>query len=192
VIAEVEATIALIAAERVRFEVFCRSLSAEELGRPVPGSGWIVKDFASHLATIDGPVGAWFAAIADGGAAPGLGGAAWDVDRFNDAQVAARREQSLDAIFAEAATERAALVAVMARLTEAQVGGSIQFGGDAKRPPAAIPLARYLQGWARHDAIHVADMLKALPERREDATIAAWLAEPEVGAIVGVYQQAMA
>src|SRR5579885_1443139 len=79
---EIEATVRRITAERERFERFCRSLSAEELQRPVPCSSWIVKDFISHLATIDGPIAAWFAAIADGsgtrsGGQSGRG--AWDV-----------------------------------------------------------------------------------------------------------------
>jgi Mycothiol maleylpyruvate isomerase N-terminal domain len=191
----IEATVRRITAERERFERFCRSLSEEELQRPVAGSRWIVKDFISHLATIDGPVGSWFAAIADGGGAQPerrAGSGAWDVDRFNDAQVAERRDRTLDAIFAEAARARAALVAVLRRLTAEQLARPVHFGGDSKRPPAEIALGRYLQGWSRHDAIHVADMLKALPERRTDPEVAAWLAEPEVAAIVGTYQKAMA
>jgi hypothetical protein len=192
---EIEATVRRIEGERARFERFCRSLSEEELQRPVPGSSWIVKDFISHLATIDGPIAAWFAAIADGSAAQPerpAGGGKWDVDRFNDARVAERRGRSLEEIVAEAARERAALIGVLHRLTAEQLAAPIHFGGDSKRPPAEIPLARYLQGWSRHDAIHVADMLKALPERRSDPDVAAWLAEPEVAAIVGTYQKAMA
>ncbi|HLZ70256.1 MAG TPA: maleylpyruvate isomerase N-terminal domain-containing protein [Dehalococcoidia bacterium] len=194
-IPDVAATAACIAAERARFVRFCRGLTEAELQRPVPGSHWIVKDFISHLATIDAPVAAWFRDIADGTPA-GPGGrteqaSTWDVDRFNDAQVAERRSRSLDAIFAEAADERAALVSVLDRLTGEQLARTIHFGGDSKRPPAEIPLGRYLQGWSRHDAIHVADMLKALPERRADPAVAAWLTEPEVAAIVGMYQRAM-
>ncbi len=194
-IPEVETIALRIAAERARFEQFSRSLSTEELQRPVPDSTWVVKDFISHLATIDAPISAWFGSIADGTSA-GLGGRGehgevWDVDRFNDAKAAERRARSLDEIFAEAARERAALVAALGRLTAAQLAGTIHFGGDSKRPPSDIPLGRYLQGWSRHDVIHVADMLKALPERRAEPAIAAWLAEPEVAAVVGMYQRAM-
>ncbi|MHB8577150.1 MAG: DinB family protein [Dehalococcoidia bacterium] len=187
-----QVTVDLIAGERQRFEQFCRSLSTEELDRPVPGSTWVVKDFISHLATIDTPIAAWFGSIAaEAPARPG-GQEAWNVDQFNDAKVAARWNRSLDEIFAEAERERAALVAVMARLTDAQLDSSIHFGGDSKRPPSDIQLNQYLNGWARHDVIHVADMLKALPERRDDPAIAAWLAEPPVAAVVGFYQKAMA
>ena len=38
---------------RTRFNAFCMSLSDEELNRPVPNSTYRVKDFATHLATLD-------------------------------------------------------------------------------------------------------------------------------------------
>ena len=183
-----------ITAERARFEHFCRSLSEEELRRDVLGSTWQVKDFISHLATIDRSVGAWFTSLADGASSRGDGerSDAWDVDRYNEEAVAKRRERSVEELLAEAARTRADLIRVLDRFTEEQVNGTIHFGGDSKRPPSEIPLARYLQGWARHDVIHVADMLKALPERRTDPEIAAWLDEPEVRAVIGSYQRAMA
>ena len=58
-----QATIDTITSERARFEQFCRSLNAAELARPVPGSTWQVKDFISHLATIDGPIARWFGSL---------------------------------------------------------------------------------------------------------------------------------
>jgi uncharacterized damage-inducible protein DinB len=178
--------------ERARFERFCRSLSDDELMRPVPSSGWVVKDFISHLATIDGPVAAWFRSIQGG--TPSYGGArgaAWDVDRYNDDAVAARRDLTVEQILDEASRERAAMIAVIDRFTDDQLDGSVRFGGDSKRPPVDLQVYRYLQGWARHDAIHTADLLRALPERRADAAIIEWFAEPAVAAIVGQYQRAM-
>ena len=50
------------------------------------------------------------------------------------------------------------------------------FPGDDKRSPAKIPLRVFLMGWSRHDPIHAADMLKALPERADDPETAAWVA----------------
>lgn len=49
----VEQVIAVIRENRRRFEDFCFSLSEDQLSRPVPDSTWIVKDFASHLDTLD-------------------------------------------------------------------------------------------------------------------------------------------
>lgn len=186
----VQETIDLIAAERSRFERFCRSLSDEELARPVPDSTWIVKDFISHLATIDGPVSDWFRSIQGDSVASGRRDA-WDVDRFNDAAVAQRRTRSVDEILAEAASSRLALIEVLWRFSEEQLDRTVRFGGDAKRPPSDIQVGRYLQGWARHDAIHVADMLKALPQRRTDPVIVEWLDDPAVRTVVGFYQKAM-
>lgn len=193
-IADVQGVVETITVDRARFERFCRSLSAEELRRPVPDSTWQVKDFISHLATIDPPITTWLAGVADGKGAAlgGQDGRRWDVDAYNDHEVAQRRDRSVDEILAEAAQTRAAMLPLFDRLTAEQAGQTMQFGGDSKRPPTEIALLRYLRGWARHDAIHVADMLKALPERRADPEVAAWLAEPEVANFVGGYQQAMA
>ncbi len=191
----VQETVDTIATERSRFERFCRSLGDDELLRPVPASSWLVKDFVSHLATIDGPIAAWFGSLGSGSGGAGPGGdsgEAWDVDRYNAHEVEQRRDRSVDQILAEAAEQREALIAVMARLTDEQLDNTIHFGGDSKRPPSDIQFARYLQGWALHDALHVADMIKALPERRSDPTIIAWLAEPRVKTMIGYYQAAMA
>jgi hypothetical protein len=189
---DVQRVVDLIAAERGRFERFCRELTAEELARPVPESTWQVRDFIAHLATIDRPVAAWFAEI-QGEPRRGSGeGGGWRVDTFNDDAVAERRGRSLDDLFAEAAQERATLVDVLGRFTEEQLASTVRFGGDSKRPPTDLQVGRYLPGWARHDVIHVADMLKALPERRADPQIVEWLSEPGAQAVVGMYQRAMA
>ena len=34
----------------------------------------------------------------------------------------------------------------------------------------------YFQLWARHDAVHTADMLRAIPERKEEPALKKWLA----------------
>ena len=189
----VQAVVDTIADQRRRFERFCRSLSDEELARPVPGSDWTVKDFISHVATLDGPYAGWFAALAGPGTPGGLhrGSLHFDVDEFNREAVAQRRGRSVEELLVEAAQARAALIAELMRLTDAQLDATSRFGGDRKRPPVHMSLARFLQGWTRHDAIHVADMLKALPERRAHPELHAWLQQPEIAASIGAYQQAM-
>ena len=187
-----QATIASLAAQRERLERFARSLSAEELARPVPDSTWTVSDFIIHLATLDAAYLGWFATLA-GEPDPGShrGSPGFDVDRFNESAVTERRGRSVEAILAEAATLRARLVAVIERFTDAQLDATIRFGGDRKRPPVDVPLGQFLTGWARHDAIHVADMLKALPERRHEPEISGWLTRPDIAASVHSYQNAM-
>jgi hypothetical protein len=150
------------------FEAWCRSLSVDELQRPVPDCTWRVQDFISHLATIDATVGQWFAAIA-GGAAPdmrsGGDGRPFDIDQWNDAQVAERAGWSLDQIFDEARRMRGPIVELLAGFDDAALDQSIQFGGDSKRAAREIKLIDYLTGWAKHDPIHVNDMIRALPDR---------------------------
>ncbi len=62
----VQSIIHSIREHREKFERFCHSLSEEELGQPVPGSTWVVKDFVSHLATLDTEMARSFEAAAAG------------------------------------------------------------------------------------------------------------------------------
>jgi hypothetical protein len=170
---------------RARFEAFCRSLSAGELQRPVPESEWIVKDYIAHLATIDQTVTRWFTTLADQSAeaepaarveSSAASGSRFDIDRWNNSQVARRRDRTVDELLGEAAANRAALVEVLTAFTDEVVDGQIYFPGDAHRQPMKLKLEHYLRGWARHDPIHVSDMLRALPERQADADLTSWLA----------------
>ncbi len=188
----VQALLDTVTTERRQFERFSRSLDAEELTCPVSGTTWRVKDFISHVATLDAPYAGWFAEMT-GAAETGLhrGSLDFDVDVYNEAAVAGYHDRGVEDILADAARGRAALGAVLERLEDAHLDATIRFGGDRKRPPVHRPLAQFLQGWTGHDAIHVADMLKALPERRTDPAIVAWLGRPAIAAVIGRYQQAM-
>ena len=187
-----ERVITTIKDERVRFEAFCRSLTAEELERMVPpDEKWSVKDFAAHLGSLDTEMIRWFDGVASGDPnQPTIGadGTSFNIDHWNDRIVAKRHDWTLDQIFEEAATNRAKLIVSLEKLSEENVESIAHFGGDNKRPGADIPLKLFLLGWAHHDAIHVADMLKALPERADDAELKAWLTHPAVA----WYQNAMA
>jgi len=188
----VDKVIATIERERVRFEEFCRSLSTEELERMVPPDNkWSVKDFAAHLATLDTELVRWFEGVIAGDAdqpVRNLDGTRFDIDDWNDRVVRERHTWTLDQIFEEAAANRIQLTATIQNLTEDNVNTITRFAGDNKRPPAEIPLKLFLLGWAHHDAIHVADMLKALAERADDPALKEWLSHPAVT----WYQNAMA
>ena len=188
---EVESVVRDLDGHRAKFETFCRSLSEEELDRDVPNSHWLVRDFIAHLATIDGPVRVMFESMT--GSRPTAtstpetsGGERWDVDRWNDSRVAARRNQTVDQIFEEAARERSRMHDALAALSEADLDKTLHFGGDTKRSAADLRLGDYIRGWAKHDVIHVADMLRALPER-DTQDMRAWLDDPAVAG----YQQMM-
>ena len=178
--------------DRARLDRFVRSLTEEELSRAVPGSTWTVKDFIAHVATLDAAYLGWFIALA-GDADPGnhRGSPGFDVDHFNEAAVAERRGRSVNDILVEGTRLRARLISVMERFSDDKLDATIRRSGDRKRPPVSLPLGQFLPGWIRHDAIHVADMLKALPERRNDPEILTWLGRPDVPASIGSYQKAM-
>jgi hypothetical protein len=181
--------ITAIEENRRKFEEFCCSLSEEQLARPVPDSTWIVKDFATHLATLDALFDEFVGVVERGGQMDmgrDAAGAPFNLDAWNDAQVAERRGWPIARIFEEAAVNRAALIASLGRLDEEQIGRPMHFT-DPKRGAADFPLKAFLVGWAQHDPIHAADMLKALPERAGDAGVKAWLENP----FVSGYQASM-
>ncbi len=172
---------------RERFEAFCRSLSAEQLDRPVPQSTWVVRDFIAHLATIDGPVGQMFDAMHAGraGAVTNPDGGTFDVDRWNDSQVERRRMLPMEDVLAEAASQRAALREKLLVLTDEDLDRTLEFAGDSKRAPSKVPFGAYLRGWCKHDPMHALDMARALPERA--AELAPWFDDP----VIQGYQKAM-
>ena len=187
----VQQVIRSIREHRQRFERFCRSLSAEELMRPVPNSTWVVKDFISHLGTLDPAMAVSFQAAAAGRPDDVFqteqADAFRDIDAWNDARVAERRDWPLDRVLEEASRNRAALIETLEGLTDEDLGRTLHFTGDNKRSAATLPLRAFLLGWSLHDPIHAADMLKALPERAQDAELKAWLEHP----VVKGYQAAM-
>ncbi len=185
----VEQVTPVIRENRRKFQEFCFSLSEDELTRAVPDSTWVVKDFASHLSTLDSLFIGYVGRLERGeqiSMTQDAAGAPFDLDVWNDAQVAERRSWSMQQIFDEASMNRDTLIAAFASLDEEQVGRLMHFS-DPKRGSADFPLKAFLVGWAQHDPIHTADMLKALPERASDAALQAWLANP----FVSGYQAAM-
>jgi hypothetical protein len=185
----IERVITAIVDNRTRFEAWCRSLSEEQMNRPVPDSTWVVRDFIAHLGTLDPMMERWFRDAAGGQAdfRRGADGGSFDIDHFNDAEVAARRAWPLDRVFNEAAANRERLIDALRALTDETIERNVYFGGDAKRRPGEFALKLFLSGWAQHDPIHVADMLKALPELADDPDLRAWIDNP----FVAGYQAAM-
>src|SRR3989454_9386748 len=97
----VQLVVRTIREQRERFEAFCRSLSEEELERPVPNSTWIVKDFLSHLGSLDPTMTQLFEATAAGHpeeATLTSDGSPFDIDALNDGLVAERRSWPLERI----------------------------------------------------------------------------------------------
>ena len=148
-----------------------------------------MKDFAAHLATLDTTLTKYLENVIAGGQidmTKTADGAPFDLDAWNDEEVAERREWPMERVFEEARVNRARLIETMERLTDEQVSRNMHFS-DPKRGAADFPLKLFLTGWTQHDPIHAADMLKALPERASDAALQAWFANP----FVTGYQTAM-
>jgi hypothetical protein len=185
---EVEQVVTELDAHRARFEAFCRSLSDEELGRAVPRSTWLVRDFIAHLATIDLPVMRMFSDVQEGGDGRiGTGGRdRFDVDQWNEEQIQARRRASVEELLREAAEVRSTLRGVLSRFSEENLAHRMKFQGDSKRPASEIRLGSYLRGWCKHDPMHALDMCRALPERLTPE-MQAWFDDP----IIAGYQAAM-
>lgn len=175
---------------RAKFEAFCRSLSEEELDRPVPDSEWTVKDFIIHLAQFDEETAQWMEALKEGRterAGKNPDGSPFDVDAYNNARIAERHDWPLDRILAEAEVNRAHVAKVMATLEDEHIEQTVHFPGDNKRPGGDVKFKAFLFGLVRHDPVHVADMIKALPERADDPEMTAWLDD----VAVRWYQKAM-
>jgi hypothetical protein len=152
--------IPVIRENRRKFEEFCFSLSEEELVRPVPGSAWIVRDFASHLATLDTLFDGYVTTVERGGKismTQDAEGAPFDLDAWNDAQVAERQSwpirgagRALDALQrSEARQRRLSAEGVPGRLGAAR--------SDARR--------RYAEGAAGGRARRRADVVAGEPVR---------------------------
>jgi hypothetical protein len=156
---------------RACFEAFCRSLSAEELARQIPGSHWRVIDYISHLASIDLYVGPWFEAMASGErwSPRGDNGAAFNIDAWNDLRIGERKDAKVEGLLAEAAAHREKIFATFERLGDDALGKRFDFNGRN------ISFHTYLRLWAGHDPAHTRDMLRALPERASEPETAAWL-----------------
>lgn len=175
---------------RAKFEAFCRSLSEEELLRPVPNSDWRVKDFIIHLCQFDAEMGRAMDALQRGdvqATSTNEDGTPFDVDAYNNAQVHKRHNWTLDEILAEGAETRAQLLKTMSTMSDEHIDQVFHFPGDNKRPGADVAYKVFLFGLARHDPVHVADMVKALPDRAADPDMVAWLDDRAVQ----WYQQAM-
>jgi hypothetical protein len=164
---------------RSQFEAFCRSLSAEELAAPVPGTPWTVHGYIAHLATIDSLISPFLAPLVGVSDVPRPEvppPSPFDIDEWNEAIVPLRAGSSMDDLLAEAARHRAQFSRVVSALSEGQLDMMIPFGGDRKvidLPPTQVRLEDLLWAIALHDPNHTQDILRALPQREAD--VRAWL-----------------
>jgi hypothetical protein len=114
-------------------------------------------------------------------------GGKFDLDAHNEPLVVARRGWTMEQVFEEARNSRRVLIDALRQITDEQMQNQMWFEADAKRKSGYLPLGLFMAGWAWHDPIHTADMLRGLPERADDPLIKAWIENP----FVAGYQKAM-
>lgn len=169
------------ARHRTQFEHLCHSLTPPELVSVIPGSHWTVKDYIAHLCTIDSLIAAGFG--------PSVGVAApppdvpimqpFDIDDWNEAAVRAREDASVDDLLEESRRHRANMLMAIERMADTDLDWVIPYGGDRKATglaPTPVRFGGLLWGIAIHEPTHTRDIIRALPERAKEPSIAEWLA----------------
>jgi hypothetical protein len=159
-------------ANREFFERWVRSLTSDQLETVVPGGTWRAKDYVAHLATIDIYVGEWFEHVADGRRwhpNNSEDGSPFNIDTWNESRIVERRDATAEDLLAEAAENRANLLAAVDRFTPEILASEFDFRG------AMTSYQRYLELWTLHDPAHSFDMLRGLPELKGDPELRAWI-----------------
>ncbi len=159
-------------ANREFFERWVRSLTPAQLKTVVPGGTWRTKDYVAHLASIDIYVGEWFEQVADGKRwhpNNSEDGSPFNIDTWNEARITERRDATVDELFAEAAEHRARLWSAVDRFTPEILASEFDFRGTM------TSYQRYLELWTLHDPAHSFDMLRGLPELKDDPELRAWI-----------------
>ena len=156
---------------REQFERFCRSLSQEELARPIPESHWRVKDYMAHLASMDVWMFEWFDAVTRGDVfiPRADDGGPFDIDAWNDARIDERKDASVDDLLSEAARLREKLMTTFPLFTQEALDARFNFRGRD------VSFIDYLELWTLHDPAHSLDMLKALPEQKQVPWVRSWI-----------------
>jgi hypothetical protein len=161
------------------FEPLVRSLTPAELSEPVPDTPWTVRDYVAHLCTIEALINVPFSAmsgITDVPPPDVPSPQPFDIDDWNHAIVRARVGRSIDELLVERSEHRERYVRALSAMGDTQLDMQIPFGGDRKvidLPLVMIRLEELLWGIAIHDPMHTDDILRALPERREE--LSHWL-----------------
>lgn len=171
--AALEPVLAKANENREFFERWVRSLTPAQLDAVGPDTHWRAKDYVAHLASIDVYVSEWFEHVADGKRwrpNDSEDGSPFNIDTWNEERIVERRDASLDDLFREAAQTRERLLAAVDRFTPEILASAFDFRGQA-----GASYQRYLELWTLHDPAHAFDMLKGIPERKDDEELRSWI-----------------
>ncbi|MEX1253019.1 MAG: DinB family protein [Dehalococcoidia bacterium] len=182
----VQQVIDRITSERERFVEFIRGVPEDQWRNTSPEGIWQARDYVAHLSSIDPLITAWFRSLQRGEGWPEYGGdGPFQIDDWNEEQILARREHTIDALLEEMARSRDELIAALGDFTDEQIDRTIHFGGDRKRAPREIPLHAYLQFWAFHDRWHTEDARRAIAGETEQPFGDAAFARSAQGELAG-------
>ena len=167
VVAQAQQIVDKVAEERARFVEWVRGVSPHVWGNTSPDGVWQARDYVAHLASVDPLIMAWFRAVQAGEEGATAGGPGFAIDDWNEEQILARRERTIDELLQEMATHRIELNAALADFTDEQLDRVVHFGGDSKRAPRDIPLHLFLSFWVYHDRWHTEDARRAIAGEQE-------------------------
>jgi hypothetical protein len=155
------------AEERARYIEWVRSVPASGWRNMSPDGTWQAKDYVAHLASIDPLLTAYFRTFQRDASTGGGAGRSFDINDWNEEQILARRERTIDELLEEMTKNRVDLNAALADFTDAQLDATFHFAGDGKRAPRDMAVVEFLRGWVFHDRWHTEDARRAIGRQVE-------------------------
>ena len=124
------------------------SRTPADMVRLSPNEGWTAKDTLAHLCSIESRLRDQVQSVLDGAPYPTS-----DVNDFNDARVAERKDWSIDRLRAELERERSITLALLDSLTDADLEREFEHPRRGR-----IPLAGVWQIIPNHMRAHIQDI----------------------------------
>lgn len=152
--------------ERRRFIEFVWGVPQEQWRNMSPDGIWQAKDYVAHLASVDPLLTAWFRSLQQGEAPPG---GVFGIDDWNEEQILARRDRTIDELLTEMEGHRRDLSGALAGFTDEQLDRTVHFAGDRKRAPRDVQVHLFLRVWVYHDRWHTEDARRALAGEPEQS-----------------------
>lgn len=164
-LAELAVLVGRAAAAREQLEALLGVVPDAYWDRREAGDPWTARTHLQHLATIDDPTRALFAAAGAGGALAPFGAvAAGPYEAARVALLASVADLPVTALVERMRAERAAALSALAVLDVDELETPVLLPSvvDAWHRPVTVPLRQYAAAWAVHDADHTAAIRRAI------------------------------
>lgn len=158
-----------LAAERVRFVDWVRSVPDDKWSSMSLDGMWQARDYVSHLASIDPLLTGLVRIFQTTGAPPATGsdGRAFSIDDWNEGQILERRTRPIEALIADMERYRVDLNAAITGFTDEQLDATFHFGGDKSRSPRDVQIHQFLNAVVYHDRWHMEDARRCIEKKTE-------------------------